>query len=142
MSRHYINSQIPVQVHDKTIAFVGRIQDSRKRRHVEIDALDRIAYGDTIAATNNAAKLRDFTETLRCSSSKCHQPIKHFTDFGKCRAYPWRADGREYYCKDCRKAQRLAGVGVRIDVVDDNYLRSKPNNRRKSKKLDIRAASA
>lgn len=130
-----------------TLEMVGRVMISDYSRIVETDAAALEMWGWQIAATNEAARVRDYTELLRCSNPGCKHPFQHFTDFDKSKAYPWRADGRAYYCKSCmaeRRQRMKAGKlqGVVIDAADETYLRSKPNNRRIPKKIDVRAATA
>lgn len=103
----------------------GSIYDSLTSRITEIDAVKRIAYGDAIAATNRQAQLYN-PEFIQCSGI-CGQK-KHYLEFDRTSGNDWRFH-RDHRCKQCRKLARLQ------TAMDDSYLRSKPNNRRKKSKL-------
>lgn len=123
----------------------GSVYSSVTSRSPEIDASVLAAYGEMIAATNAAAA----QATLKNNSLRCSDCVKdkHFEQFPVCRAYPWRHGGRGYYCLECIAKRNLAAKrnklrGVMIDPVDDAYLRSKKNNRRKAKNLELPARAS
>lgn len=103
----------------------GSVYDSMTSRTTEIDGVLRIAYGEQIAATNRQAQLYD-PEFIQCSG-RCGMK-KHYLDFDRCAGNHWRFH-RDHRCKHCRKLARLQ------PAMDESYLRSKPNNRRRKGKL-------
>jgi late competence protein required for DNA uptake (superfamily II DNA/RNA helicase) len=97
MPRH-LNSFISVRTYDTSEPLVGRIQDSRKPRVTEIEALTRIAFGDPIPATDTIGKAR---REGKCQCKRCLQ-YKDLSEFGK-----YKKGEAEYsrpYCKTCRVA--------------------------------------
>lgn len=107
----------------------GGIISSTTTRITEKDGIDRLAHGEQIAATNNAAALATSrNESLKCSTGH----FAHYLEFAECKQYPWRHGGRQYYCRECMKKKRLQGGETwEIDPADEKRLRSKPNKRRK-----------
>lgn len=98
MPRH-LNSYISVKTYDTSEPLVGVIQDSRKPRVTEIAALDRIAFGEPIPATDTIG------EALRAGQHLCPRCVKfkedkHFavwTDKKTNKKY------RKRLCNQCRK---------------------------------------
>lgn len=108
----------------------GSIYSSDTTRKTEVDGIDRAAYGEMIAASNAAAALSAMkNDLLKCSTGH----MSHFLDFAECRLYPWRHGGRQYYCRECMKKQRLQGATV--DPAQEARLRAKPNKRRRQGKF-------
>lgn len=108
--------------------YLGGIDSSTTSRITEIEASNRMRWGEQIAATNTAALLNK-VDMLKCSTGH----YAHFLMFAECKMYPWRHGGRQYYCRECMKKQRLEKQS--IDAHDEQYLRSKKNNRRKRANL-------
>lgn len=80
----------------------GSVMSSTTTRITEKDGIQRLAYGEPIAASNRAAELYD-PEAIKCSV--CGQK-KHYTLFDRCAGNLWRFS-RGYECKLCRKTIRL-----------------------------------
>lgn len=147
MGIKHLNSHITVRAKDTYMLELGAsVVTCRRKRGTEVDALERAAYGDQIAASHAAAAYSAIkNDLLRCSD--CVKD-KYFEAFPVCRSYPWRHGGRGYYCLECvarrrEETKRRAFIHVIIDPADEARLRAKPNNRRKgAKNLDIRAATA
>jgi len=95
MPRRYLNSYV-------TVHSPSRAGDNLVPRIPEIEAIQRMAFGDMISASNRAAEVYD-PEAIKCSV--CGQR-KHHSLFDRCAGNRWRFS-RSYECKVCRKAQRL-----------------------------------
>lgn len=118
-ARRYLNSYITVPDKD-------RAGDNLRPRVTEIAAIQRVAFGEEIPATNAAAALYD-PEFIRCSG-RCGQK-KHYTAFDRCAGNTWRFC-RDHRCKACRKLARLEPQLFTISASEEARLRAKPNNRR------------
>lgn len=99
MSRAYNSSYITVRCFE-TSTEIGKVNDSRKPRSTEVEALIRMAYGDPIPATNNKVYDREY---LKCS---CCGQTKHLDMFHRDARYTWR-QGRRYECTTCEKLQAI-----------------------------------
>lgn len=97
MPRH-LNSYISVKVYDTSEPLVGLIQDSRKPRITEVAALDRMAFGELIPASNNATYDPDMLRCTVCGEKK------HILQFHRDARYTWR-QCRRYECSTCEKLQ-------------------------------------
>lgn len=135
------SSPITVKARDTYIMELGvSVKTCRRQRKTETAAIDRIAFGDAIAASNAAALLNK-VDLLKCSD--CRKE-KHFLQFPQCKTHNHRHGGRGYQCLECvskrREALKRQGLrGVLIDAQDEAYLRSKPNNRRRRNNLNEQA---
>jgi hypothetical protein len=114
----YANSKIPRRARTVPVQageLFGSVYSSVTSRMTEIDALQRMVYGDTITATNN--KIYD-PESLLCS---CCGQRKHLTQFHRDARYTWR-QSRRYECSQCEK----------LNVVDQKARRAKRLARQKA----------
>lgn len=103
MPRH-LNSYISVRAYDTSEPLVGRVQDSRKARVTEIAALDRMAFGDPIPATDTIGKELAAGKHLcpRCVKFKEERYFAVWVDKKTNKQY------RKRLCNSCRKAVETA----------------------------------
>lgn len=85
----------------------GSVYSSITTRRTEVDGIDRAAYGERIAATNNA---RYDAECLQCSICRSK---KHYTEFNRDSRMTWRRQ-RRYECKVCEKLQGIDRQAKRV----------------------------
>lgn len=109
MPRH-LNSFISVRTFDTSEPLVGRIQDSRKPRVTEIEALDRMAFGDPIPATDTIG------EAIRAGKIRCPR-CNQYQDPSCFATWTKKETGvvyRKHYCNRCRnqmeKTKRFSQV--------------------------------
>lgn len=78
----------------------GSVYSSDSTRKTETDGITRVAYGEQIAATNNA---RYDAQCILCSV--CGNK-KHYLDFNRDSRMKWRFS-RRYECNRCEKLQKV-----------------------------------
>jgi hypothetical protein len=111
MSIHYLNSHIPVKAYDTYERGVGLINDSRKARTTEIDALLRMLYGPGIAETDTIGEAR---RAGKCQCKRCLQ-YKEPSEYSR-----YKKGESEYqrpYCKPCRVAMERT---KRFNAVEEH----------------------
>lgn len=94
----YNTSFITVRTFDTHEPLVGRIQDSRMPRSTEISALQRIAFGVEIPASDTIRELRD-KGYRRCGRCGIYKDPDAFTVI---KHKDREATYRQSYCKHCR----------------------------------------
>lgn len=93
----HLNSHISVRTYDKSFEG-GRIHDSRKPRVTEIEALQRMAFGDPIPATDTIG------EALRAGKRRCPR-CNQFQEQACFATWTDKKTGKTYqktHCNSCR----------------------------------------
>jgi hypothetical protein len=98
MSIRHLNSHITVRAFDTYERGVGLINDSRKARTTEIEALQRMVYGPGIMETDTIGEAR---RAGKCQCKRCLQ-YKDPAEYSKYKK--GEAEYQRPYCKPCRVA--------------------------------------